>query len=221
MTPIEFLVDSKPLFYSNSPETLHQYHSPIALYQQEYTLDNGQIPPEAYGAWLTHPIRVMYHHQNLTGRLLKIGTVLTNTTTDKDIDLFVRNNSNGAVIADGKLTQRMQSASADPAYAGNLALLNWFQTSSAKIEDQSVALTLKPGESLPVLQTVQDGETATGMWDFVLSVASPATLVVSVVACDDLPNHPERLPLTKVENAPDGNWHQRGYFPSSVTKGSE
>lgn len=112
----------------------------------------GTLPAAMYRDQVTGDFRVFYHHQNVSQESLSVGVAITNTTSQPEI-VFAR----GA----GEAT------SIYPDVAGQAAASS-FISSSRKI---GFAALLLPGKSYYKVQTLANGDTASGILEYLVITA--------------------------------------------------
>lgn len=163
-----------PLIVSNSPEQITG-NSPLTI------LCRTMAP-----AWR---FRLFFHHQNATGRPLRVGFALVNRS-DRAIDIYMARNS-------GQPTNG-PTCHNDPAVAGQNVLSTFFASRSVRTEEDRYVATIAPQGVYVSVQTVagggggSTGQCVAGMCDLAFRYASgsgtesmnTAPLEVSTVAFD-------------------------------------
>lgn len=193
ITPPVLQQAGSPLIVSNSPEVVR--------------LDSGAVALYRTSVHAAH-FRVFLHHENLSGRTLKIGFAITNpSTASSSIEVYLGRNSQGLLFA------CQSTVSSSPITAGSLALKHWFGSPPS----DNYLCTLPPGKTRYILQDVPTGATVTGMYDIGLKskTGSRATLpraFVTIVACDNPPSDPTVLRVLPPDK---GTWYRRGLFAHS------
>lgn len=113
----------------------------------------SSLPAAMYRDQVTGDFRVFYHHQNVSSETLSVGVAITNTSSQPEA-VFAR--------GDG------ESTSIYPDVAGQAAAASFISTR----HNISFAALLAPGQSFYKVQSLSNGDTASGIVEYLL-VAVP------------------------------------------------
>jgi hypothetical protein len=141
----------------------------------------GSLPAAMYRDQVTGDFRVFYHHQNVSQESLSVGVAITNTSSQPEV-IFARGAGEGTSIY--------------PDVAGQAAASS-FISSSRKI---GFAALLLPGKSYYKVQSLSNGDTASGILEYLVVTVPGDVRSLS-------------LPIELFQNLADASASERGDQP--------